>query len=547
MYTRGLKRLILLAALLVPALHAQVPIPGVSQPAAPATKEESTEDPLGRNTPRGTVAGFMKAADKEDYDTAASYLETTQHGDVARELARQLQSVLDQETSIDLNKLSRRPEGSLTTTQNPNRDLVGVVTTPSGSTQIWLDRVPRGDKTPIWLFARSTLQQVPDIYEETSNTPTFERHMPSWARITIFSLPLWKFGVVLIWVPLILVFGSLFIRLFTRLLKVISTRLLHRRETGRVQDYVGPLRLILFGILFLITANYALSLLGRNFWRTSGTVLLVFGVTWMLMRIVGGISNLAVARLRRNQAFNKVALANLLGRLLQIAVLIIGVLVVLDLAGVNLTAALTGLGIGGLAIAFAAQKTLENLFGGIMIISDQPMRIGDFCKIGNVSGNVVDIGLRSTRIRTLDRTIVTIPNGQLATMNVENVALRDKFWFHFTISLMQQTTSDQMKAVLRQLRDLLKSHSNVESETARVRFINIATNSQDVEIYAYVFAPDYNTFLGIQEDLLLKVLDIVESAGTTLAIPMQVTHLVRNFQTEARPPEKKAVAPAEHP
>jgi MscS family membrane protein len=184
--------------------------------------------------------------------------------------------------------------------------------------------------------------------------------------------------------------------------------------------------------LFVINASYSSTLLGRNFWRNFGIVLIVLGVTWLSMRLVGIVSNLAQARLRRIQAPDYIALAGLLGRLLQVGVLIIGVLVVLYVAWINLTAALTRLGIGGLAVAFAAQKTLENLFGGIMIISHRPLRIGDACKVGDVTGTVVDIGLRSTRIRTPERTIVTIANGQQATMNLENYDLRDTFWFHPT-------------------------------------------------------------------------------------------------------------------
>jgi MscS family membrane protein len=161
-----------------------------------------------------------------------------------------------------------------------------------------------------------------------------------------------------------------------------------------------------------------------------------------------------------------------------------------------------------------------------MIISDRPLRIGDFCNIGEVTGNVVDIGLRSTRILTLERTIMTIPNGQLATMNLENYTLRDKFWFHPTIALGHDTTVDQMHTVLCEIREMLDKHASVESETARVRFISIGKASRDVEIFAYLLAADYNEFLAVQEDLLLDILEIVESTGAALAVPIQVTHVV---------------------
>jgi len=541
MFARSLKRLVLLAVLLVPAVsppmaHAQAS--SALLPAAPS-RDESGDDPMGRSTPRGTVLGFMKATGREDYDRAASFLDTRQHGALARELARQLQTILDRETSIDLAHLSRQPEGSLANAQSPNRELVGVAHTSSGKVEIWLSRVQRGDNPPIWLFSSETLRLVPEAYEQAANISAIEQHLPGWLTATFFSLSLWRLCIVVISLPLTLLGGSLLARLVALLLALLSSRIVGRTEVDRAQVLVTPLRLILFGALFAVVGNYSSSLLGRNFWHSLGNVLGVFGVTWLATRLVAIASDLAVARLRQIQSWDKIALAGLLGRLSQIGLATVGVLFVLYLAGVNLTAALTGLGIGGIAVAFAAQRTLENLFGGIMIISDRPVRIGDICKIGNVTGTVVDIGLRSTRIRTPERTIVTIANGQLATMNLENYTFRDKFWFHPLISLSHDTTVDQLQTVLSRIRERLNTHTNVESITSRVSFISIGNASQDIEISAYVFAASDTEFLRIQEELLLGVLDIVESAGTALALPTQVTHVLQQPDADAQGPNDK--------
>ena len=546
MFVRSLGHTALLIVLLVPGLHAQ--IPGLSQQAAPL-RQEAADDPLGRSTPHGTVLGFIRAADSGDYDQAANYLDTKQRGELARKLAEQLQAVLDRETSIDLGKLSRQPDGGLAGTQSPNRYLLGVVNTSSGKVDISLDRVPRGDNPPIWLFSQATLRLVPEVYEDLGNNSEVERHLPGWLNVTFLRVPLWKWCVGLISIPLILLLGSWIGRLLRPLLQSLVGRTSWDTQIDHAQRLVVPARVVLFGILFLINASFSYTLMARSVWHRLGTLLIVLGVTWLAMRMVGIASGLTVARLKRIQSSEKIALAGLLGRLAQIVAFAIGILVVLYTIGVNLTAALTGLGIGGLAIAFAAQKTLENLFGGIMIISDRPVRIGDSCKVGDVTGNVVDIGLRSTRIRTPDRTIMTIPNGQLATMNVENYTLRDKFWFHPTIALRRETTVDQMQRVLSEIRELLDKHSHVESETARARFIGIAKESQDVEIFAYVYAADYNVFLATQEELLLRILGVVESAGTALALPTQVTRIVRGTASNApRPkePKEEAAAVAEH-
>ena len=136
----------------------------------------------------------------------------------------------------------------------------------------------------------------------------------------------------------------------------------------------------------------------------------------------------------------------LINRLLKATTVIVAGLFLLYLSDVDLTAALTGLGVGGLAIGFGAQKTIENLFGGIMVISDKPVNVGDVCRVGEFFGTVEDIGIRSTRIRTLDRTVVSVPNGQLAAMSLENFAVRDRIRFHHTVGLGRQTTADQLRS-----------------------------------------------------------------------------------------------------
>jgi MscS family membrane protein len=153
-----------------------------------------------------------------------------------------------------------------------------------------------------------------------------------------------------------------------------------------------------------------------------------------------------------------------------------------------------------------------------MVIADKPVNVGDLCRAGDFFGSVEDIGFRSTRIRTLDRTVVSIPNGQLASMSLENYALRDRFWFHHTMGLQYQTTADQLRYVLAEIGQLLAAHPQVESESARTQFIRFGGLSLDIEITAYVLAADFALFLAIQQDLLLQIMGIIETSGTSLAV-----------------------------
>jgi MscS family membrane protein len=226
-------------------------------------------------------------------------------------------------------------------------------------------------------------------------------------------------------------------------------------------------------------------------------------------------------------------MVRLINRLAKAAVVILAGLVLLYLAGIDLTAVLAGLGVGGLAIGFGAQRTIENLFGGIMVISDKPVNIGDTCRVGEYFGSVEDIGLRSTRIRTLGRTVVSIPNGQLATMSLENFTVRDRIWFHHSIGLAVQTTADQLRQVLTGIRQILRTHPQLETASARTRFIGFGRWSLDVEVFAYVLERDFAAFLAIQEELLLGIMDVIAKSGTSVAVPPRATYVDQNEPIQA--------------
>src|SRR5216683_7041620 len=211
----------------------------------------------------------------------------------------------------------------------------------------------------------------------------------------------------------------------------------------------------------------------------------------------------------------------LASRVLKLMILLLTIAAVLSSWGYNTSTILAGLGVGGLAIALAAQKTIENLFGGISVIGDRPDLVGDVCRFGDRTGTVMHIGLRSTRLRTPDRTIICVPNSQFSSMALENISGRDKVWFHPTLNLRRDTTSDQMLEVLSSFREILTGHPRVETGKMPVRFIGVGPYSLDVEVIAYVTTSDYDEFVALQQELLLKMLQAVEHAGTGLAVPLQ--------------------------
>jgi MscS family membrane protein len=197
--------------------------------------------------------------------------------------------------------------------------------------------------------------------------------------------------------------------------------------------------------------------------------------------------------------------------------------------------------VGGLAVALAAQKTLENLFGGATLIADRPVQVGDFCRFGEKLGTVEEIGMRSTRVRTLERTIVTIPNAEFSSLQLENFGKRDMMKFSPRLGLLYATTPDQLRYVLVEIRRMLYAHPRVLDDPARIRFVGFGDSSLDLEIFAYIDATDFSEYLGIAEDLNLRIMDIVAASGTGFAFPSNTTYLAKD---EGSDPEKTRRAEA---
>ena len=191
-------------------------------------------------------------------------------------------------------------------------------------------------------------------------------------------------------------------------------------------------------------------------------------------------------------------------------------------------------------MALAAQSTIANWIGGLILFASKPVRVGDFCRYGEDPsagwlriGTVEDIGLISTSLRGIDRTITTIPNAEFANMHIVNLTRRDKRLLRTTLQLRYETTQEQMRYILARLRELLLGHPMVSPEPARVRFVGYGGFSKDVEIFAYLRCREQNDFLAIQEDILLRMGDIVEEAGSGFAFPSQTAYLSRDTGLDA--------------
>lgn len=502
------------------AAEKAVPIPAKGTMQAEATYD----DPLGRSTPQGTVVGFLKAMQREDYERAVDYLDTRQTGKRARQLSFELHQVLDRGLNVTATALSSKPEGNLDDGLPVHREFVGVAKTKSGEYKILLERVQKENNPPVWLFSSETLNLVPRIYEEI-DISWLERQLPEVLTETrLAGIPLYRWFLPVLLLPLAFLLGWLCTALFFALVRERLCRHLDEQALIKIRKIKIPLVLLFSAGAIYVFSLGAVSMLGRMFWTFVASTAAVIGLTWVVIHLID--IGAEIIERRRPEASN--AVIRLSATLLKAFIIVVGFVVVFYyFAGINLTAVIAGLGVGGIAVAFAAQKTIENFLGGVFLVWDKPIRLGDFCKAGEHQGTVEHIGLRSTRIRTLNRTIVSIPNGQLSSIGVENFTLRDRFLFRHTLNLRYETTADQLRYLLVQLRELLYRHPRVDSASAYVRFIGFGQSSLDVEIFAYIVETAWGSYLAVLEDLLLRIMDIVESAGSGFAFPSQTLYMAK--------------------
>jgi MscS family membrane protein len=513
-----------------------------AKPAAtkgPVQVEATYDDPLGRSTPQGTVVGFLKAMQREDYERAVDFLDTRQTGKRAEQLALELHYILNEAMSTVTTTLSTKPEGNLQDNLPDNRELVGTVKTKRGEYKILLELVQKENNPPVWLFSSETLRLVPQIYEEI-DIPWLERHLPAALTETrVAGQPLYRWLIPFVVIPLALFLGWLITRLLFALVREPMRKRFGDAVMIKLRGIKNPLLLLFSASAIYIISLSSVSLLTRLFWTFLASSTAVVGLTWLFLYLID--AGAEIIERRRPEAAN--AVIRLSATLLKALALVVGLVVIFYyFAGINLTAVVAGLGIGGIAVAFAAQKTIENFLGGLFLVWDKPIRLGDFCKAGEYRGNVEHIGLRSTLIRTLNRTVVSIPNGQLSAIGIENFDMRDRFLFRHTLNLRYETTADQLRYVLAQIRELLYQHPRVDSATARTRFIGFGQSSVDVEVFAYVLETVNEVFLAVQEDLLLRIMDLVEASGSGFAFPSRTLYMAKDGGLDAQKSREAAQA-----
>ena len=511
--------LALLLALNISGAAAESPVPaaGTSQ-SVPVNGEQRTfEDALERDTPRRSFTAFLRAMDDADHLRGSAYLDLRNLSEPARainpeRLAHGLLIVLQRALWVDPLSLSDDTDGFTNDGLPSYRDLLGRVMLDGREVPLYLQRVPEAE-TFVWKISNATVQLVPELYETYGYNRAVEaiyRTLPAGSFLG-FELFKWAISIAVA----VAAYGAAVLIGFFTARSVYRTRSDHRKRAMR---FVALPFGLFVAIVSLWTTAEALGFGLEAQAHVRGHTLLIIATTWLIVACLILARDLAVHRLERLGRGDAVTLLRPASRLVSFLLIVMAMLLWLDNMGVNITALLAGLGVGGVAVALALQKPLEDVFGAMWLFTLQPIRVGDFCQLGQFIGTVEEIGLRRTRLRTLANTVVQIPNARIADEPIDNISARQRIWYNPTLRLRYDTSRVVVERVLAATRLVLESDDRV-LEGHRVRFKAFASDALEIEISAYIATTDYVLYLEIAEALNLALIDAVERAGTRLAPP----------------------------
>ena len=563
-YSRRLGILVILLAL-------WSPLTGAAQTTHPL-------EPQDLSSPRATLNNFLTTGDAFVYELGEDYWDAPSRAAADRAL----ELVAKQERTLDLSGI---PPAARTQMSHdgiaylyevlsrielpPEAEIPDVAAYADAGddepvswtiphTEITLVRVAEGPRAGAFLFSSSTVARANEFYEKTRTLPyrrevtlknyAEKRHylsitgwmissrtiegFPDWLKRSLYGQAVWK------WIALTMLIAM------TAVVVVVIHRLARRGLSGHsagahLRRLATPVALWLLARLLLNLANRQLTLTG---WVSGGFTLVDEAVTYFSLAWITWTGSMVVAE--AVIASPKMPDQSLNAHLLRLAARTVGIVAVIAIIfyvsnrlGVPLYGLVAGLGVGGIAVALAAQPTLENFIGSLNLFADRPVGVGEFCRYGedptSHAGTVESIGLRSTRIRGVDDTVTTIPNAEFSKVHIVNYAMRRRMLLLTVLGLRYETTEDQLRFVLARLREMLLAHPRVVDDEPIVRFVGFGDSVLNVEIRVHIGTANGAEFSAIREDIYLRVMNIVKDAGTGFAFPSRTVYHTRDDGLDA--------------
>ncbi len=477
-------------------------------------------DDYYRDNPQSSMLGFLRASRDDNFEVAAKYLDVRNLPDSVskiprQELASKLKIILDQRLLVDVHRLSSSNKGFLDDHLPSYRDRIGVISDSGFFFDVLYQRVPGEGKNFIWKFSNQTVAQIPQMYDMFGYNE-FEQwlddHVP---RFRFLGVQSWLWMMVLIICSVVFAAVTAVSALFVHIV-----RRYRPHTTNTIRRFVfGPVRFML--VLYIsgaILSHFHLSMEAQALAKTK--TLHIFVNTWFGMMLIGFLRNYWQARLELLGKHEISMLMKPLASVLRLFLLIGAFLLWMNNLGVDITTLVAGLGIGGLAIALAAQRSLENLLGTITIFLTAPIKVGDFCLVQGSRGMVEEIGLWATKIRTLDRSVVFIPNSQVSAGVIENFSLRDKYTFSRVVYLAHETSEDKISEVMDAVLEVLENDKMVDERIRRVNLETIGEFGFEINIFAFISTTDLNEYKQTIAAINLKINNVVQRSGAVYAKPV---------------------------
>jgi MscS family membrane protein len=471
---------------------------------------------------------FLRLARMQDWVGAAEFLAVPEASRAdAPLLARRLTLVLDQKLALDVRALSPAAVGD-TTDGDLAGDRIGVITSPTGREDaVRIVRASRGSPAR-WVFSTATVNSVATWYANLDAPWVRERVPPALMREGPWHVFYWQWIGLAIAIPVLVLLAWV----MGTLLRGILTRLAARTATEwddlMVLHLRGPFRLWVAAVaatplLDVLELNTRVSTFVDAL--TRGLVLL--SLFWGLLRVIRLVQErVANAVWASGDSQQARTLVPLLGNILRVTLGIIAVLIALSQFGYPVGTLLAGLGIGGIAVALAGQKTVEHLFGSVSLAADKAFRVGDWVRAGATEGTIERIGLRSTSFRTNDRTVVRIPNGRLADERIETFGERDRMFLRTDLDLTYGTSRAQIDAIRTDIEALLRAHPKIWPDAVRVHVVAFTESAIRMRVFAWFETPDWGEFLEIRHGMLLDFVDIIDTHGSSMAFPSRTVYHV---------------------
>jgi len=492
----------------------------------PAVENRTTNTPKGlivldnynRGTPRSTIKHFLNTIRVDDYSAAVHYLDfesvnSSIQSMPREEVAKLLKLVLDRSLWIDLPTLSNDQAGFVDDDVAAQRDLVGYIPLKDQEVPFYVQRIAREDGVFIWKVAGISINYLPELYTQYGDGPIGEILTQFIPHMSILGLQLWQ------WITFLgLVIAALFLAWLPTKLLAWGIKKRDLNIGQQLADIItGPIRVLFAIVLFRAGGTLLLSPSLGLIKFMSGYTLLIIALIWATLATLNIIRDYFANKLIANEREAAAKLLQPLTTMIKIIFFVTAALVWLDNLGFEASTILAGLGIGGLAFALAAQKSIENFIGGVTLYITAPVKVGDFCRVGKYRGTIEDISLRYTKIRTLDRTLVNISNSIFVDLNLENYSKRNRIRYKPEIVLSYNSPLEKTKDVITDIKQLLDDHENICEKPCRVRLSKYLEHGISINVMSYVDTTSFPVYAVASNELNLAILDILSKHGVTLA------------------------------